>query len=39
MKSDSQDPPAVLEGLQRGYRRGGKFVRPAKVVINELHSN
>jgi molecular chaperone GrpE len=30
---------AILEVLQRGYRRGEKVVRHAKVVINELDSN
>ena len=39
--SQSHDPArpdhAILEVLQRGYRRGAKVIRPAKVVINELH--
>jgi len=27
---------AILELIQRGYRRGTKVVRPAKVVVNDL---
>ena len=27
---------AVIEVLQRGYRRGEKVFRPAKVVVNDL---
>jgi len=30
---------AVLEVLQRGYRRGEKLFRPAKVVVNEPATN
>ena len=31
----AQPDRAVIEVLQRGYRRGEKVFRPAKVVINE----
>jgi molecular chaperone GrpE len=38
--SKRQDPAhpnhAILEVLQRGYRRGDKVFRPAKVVVNDL---
>jgi len=27
---------AILEVVQRGYQRGAKIVRPAKVVVNDL---
>jgi molecular chaperone GrpE (heat shock protein) len=27
---------AILEVFQRGYQRGEKVVRPAKVVVNDL---
>ena len=27
---------AILEAFQRGYRRGDKIFRPAKVVVNDL---
>jgi hypothetical protein len=27
---------AILEVVQRGYRRGAKIIRPAKVVVNDL---
>jgi len=27
---------AILEVVQRGYRRGAKVLRPAKVVVNDL---
>jgi len=27
---------AILEVVQRGYRRGAKIVRPAKVIVNDL---
>ena len=30
---------AVLEVLQRGYQRGDKVFRPAKVVVNDLTSS
>ena len=29
---------AILEVAQRGYRRGAKAFRPAKVVVNDLTS-
>ncbi|MGA2243972.1 MAG: nucleotide exchange factor GrpE [Verrucomicrobiota bacterium] len=32
----AQPDHAVLAVLQRGYRRGEKVVRPAKVVVNDL---
>ena len=32
----AQPDHAVLTVLQRGYRRGDKIVRPAKVVVNDL---
>ena len=32
----AQPDHAILEVLQRGYRRGEKVVRPAKVVVNDL---
>ena len=31
----TQPDHAILEVLQRGYRRGEKVLRPAKVVVNE----
>jgi molecular chaperone GrpE len=38
--SQGHDPAhpdhAILSVLQRGYRRGEKVVRPAKVVVNDL---
>jgi molecular chaperone GrpE len=38
--SQGHDPAkanqAILEVIQRGYRRGAKVVRPAKVVVNDL---
>ena len=38
--SQGHDPEhpdhAILEVAQRGYRRGGKVFRPAKVVVNDL---
>jgi molecular chaperone GrpE len=27
---------SIIEVLQRGYRRGDKVFRPAKVVVNDL---
>jgi molecular chaperone GrpE len=32
----AQPDHAILTVLQRGYRRGEKIVRPAKVVVNDL---
>ena len=32
----TQADHAILEVFQRGYRRGEKVVRPAKVVVNDL---
>ncbi len=32
----AQPDHAILSVLQRGYRRGEKVVRPAKVVVNDL---
>jgi len=32
----AQPDHAILEMFQRGYRRGVKVVRPAKVVVNDL---
>ncbi|MEI7728772.1 MAG: nucleotide exchange factor GrpE [Verrucomicrobiota bacterium] len=32
----SQPDHAILEVFQRGYRRGEKVFRPAKVVVNDL---
>lgn len=32
----AQPDHAILEVAQRGYRRGGKVFRPAKVVVNDL---
>ena len=32
----AQPDRAILEVAQRGYRRGAKMVRPAKVVVNDL---
>jgi len=32
----AQPDHTVLTVLQRGYRRGDKVVRPAKVVVNDL---
>jgi molecular chaperone GrpE len=38
--SQGHDPAkpdhAILEMVQRGYQRGAKVVRPAKVVVNDL---
>jgi len=38
--SQGHDPAkpdhAILEVIQRGYRKGAKVVRPAKVVVNDL---
>jgi molecular chaperone GrpE len=36
-KHDPTQPDhTILEMFQRGYRRGAKVVRPAKVVVNDL---
>jgi molecular chaperone GrpE len=32
----AQPDHAILEVVERGYRRGAKVVRPAKVVVNDL---
>jgi molecular chaperone GrpE len=32
----AQPEHAILEVVQRGYQRGAKVVRPAKVVVNDL---
>jgi molecular chaperone GrpE len=32
----AQPDHAILEVVQRGYRRGTKIVRPAKVIVNDL---
>jgi molecular chaperone GrpE len=32
----AQPDHAILEVVQRGYRRGAKIVRPAKVIVNDL---
>jgi len=32
----AQPDHAILEVAQRGYRRGAKLVRPAKVIVNDL---
>ena len=32
----AQPDHAILEVLQRGYRKGTKIVRPAKVIVNDL---
>ena len=32
----AQPDHAILEVVQRGYRRGAKIIRPAKVVVNDL---
>jgi molecular chaperone GrpE len=32
----AQPDHAILEVVQRGYRRGAKVIRPAKVVVNDL---
>jgi molecular chaperone GrpE len=32
----AQPDHAILEVVQRGYRKGTKIVRPAKVVVNDL---
>jgi molecular chaperone GrpE len=41
--SQGHDPAqpnhTILEVVQRGYRRGAKVVRPAKVVVNDLTSS
>lgn len=38
--SQSHDPAqpdhAILQVIQRGYRKGTKIIRPAKVVVNDL---
>ena len=38
--SQGHDPTlpdqAILEVIQRGYRKGAKVIRPAKVVVNDL---
>jgi molecular chaperone GrpE len=35
--SDPAQPDhAILEVVQRGYQRGTKILRPAKVVVNDL---
>jgi molecular chaperone GrpE len=38
--SQGHDPAlpdhAILEVVQRGYRKGTKIVRPAKVIVNDL---
>ena len=34
----AQPDHAILEVAQRGYRRGAKVFRPAKVVVNDLTS-
>ena len=35
----AQPNHAILEVAQRGYRRGAKVFRPAKVVVNDLTSS
>jgi molecular chaperone GrpE len=32
----AQPDQAVLEVVQRGYQRGARVLRPAKVVVNDL---
>jgi molecular chaperone GrpE len=32
----AQPDHAILEAVQRGYRKGAKVVRPAKVIVNDL---
>ena len=32
----AQPDHAILEVVQRGYRRGAKVVRPAKTIVNDL---
>jgi molecular chaperone GrpE len=32
----AQPDRAILEVVQRGYRRGAKVVRPAKTIVNDL---
>lgn len=32
----TQPDHAILEVIQRGYRKGTKIVRPAKVIVNDL---
>jgi molecular chaperone GrpE len=32
----AQPDHAILEIIQRGYRKGTKIVRPAKVIVNDL---
>ena len=32
----AQPDHAILEVVQRGYQRGAKVIRPAKVVVNDL---
>jgi molecular chaperone GrpE len=37
---DSAQPDhAILEVIQRGYRKGTKIVRPAKVIVNDLSAS
>ena len=35
-RDPTQADHTILEMFQRGYRRGAKVVRPAKVVVNDL---
>jgi molecular chaperone GrpE len=35
-RDPAQADHAILEVFQRGYRRGEKILRPAKVVVNDL---
>jgi len=35
-RNAAQPDHAVLEVVQRGYQRGAKVIRPAKVVVNDL---
>ena len=35
-RDPAQPDHAILEVLQRGYQRGAKIIRPAKVVVNDL---
>jgi molecular chaperone GrpE len=32
----AQPDHAILQVIQRGYRKGLKIVRPAKVIVNDL---
>jgi molecular chaperone GrpE len=34
----AQADHTILDMFQRGYRRGAKVLRPAKVVVNDLTS-